>query len=148
MLVNVTGFTPVAVFFTDTVALAVGFTTILLNVTLEGVRVSVGAAAAAHGTDIRRPASSATMYPELFTNVCAGRNRWTMTRRLMTGSTNAKMKFCGRFGRLKDPGSGPLRYVGVEPQRLTLGAPLVCMPRPRHSQDAEFFTLAPAPSAL
>jgi hypothetical protein len=74
MLVNVTGFTPVAVFFTDTVALAVVFTTILVNVKLEGVRVRVGAAAAAHGATMSTTASSATMQAQFFKDVCTGRN--------------------------------------------------------------------------
>jgi len=74
MLVNVTGFTPVAVFFTVTVVLAVVFTTILLNVTLEGVMLSVGACAVACGRINSTPASSATRQPHNLGDLRAERN--------------------------------------------------------------------------
>ena len=60
MLVKVIGFDPVAVFFTVSVELALGFTTISLKDRVEGVMVSVGVVAAAGKAAISMPASSAT----------------------------------------------------------------------------------------
>jgi hypothetical protein len=94
MLVKVTGFEPVEVFFTVTVAFAVEFTTIPLNVTLEGVKLRVGAAAAAPGAfiSISRPASSATKQPQLFTAGGMGRSLWAMELELIAVSANAKSR--------------------------------------------------------
>src|SRR6266851_391040 len=103
MLVKVTGFTPVAVFFTVTAVVAVVFTTILLNVTLDGVKLSVGACALACGRINSAPASSATRQMQNLTDVCAGRNLWAMTRGFMKVSTDAKLETAHSVVN-KDPG--------------------------------------------
>jgi hypothetical protein len=95
MLLKVTGFEPVEVFFTVTTAFAVEFTTMLLNVTLEGVKLSVGAAANAQGTISNAPASSATIllfFLFLSTDICAERNLWAMELKLINGLRERKVE--------------------------------------------------------
>jgi hypothetical protein len=86
MLLKVTGFEPVEVLFT----------TMLLNVTLEGVKLSVGAAANAQGTISNAPASSATILLLFFlflsTDICAERNLWAMELKLINGLRERKVE--------------------------------------------------------
>jgi hypothetical protein len=107
MLVKVTGFAPVAVFFTVTVAVAVVSMTISLKLTLEGVMLRVGAEVAAAGITISQAAISPTIQPQILKDRCAiqsagksaGRSLRTMERELMTSLRDRNLKLCGRFYR-------------------------------------------------
>src|SRR5260370_24841021 len=110
---KVIGFEPVDVFFTVTAVVAVVFTTILLNVTLDGVKLSVGACAVACGRINSAPASSATRQPQNLKDACAGRNLWAMTRGFMQVSTDAKLKPCAIQLLIKEPAFRPPRHVGA-----------------------------------